>query len=264
MEERTMRKIHPVLQVLIMAAVILGLRLLFSWLIQPYMLQMVREALFLYQLLNFAVSVLAPFLAGLLCFKAIENRPVHWGVLLLISLVYQLLVWLPSTLVNSYIGRFGVDALAGYARINVITAPLLSATAMTIVVRLLCAPRNVGSAGDPSAKISLVAHVLLLLFTCGIWHIIWIYRTTRYLNCVPGEEYRNPGTKLLLCMLVPFYSIYWVYKTAQRIDKLAATVDVVSDLTVVCLILEIFVPLIPPILMQDKINKIVEANTITF
>ena len=65
-------------------------------------------------------------------------------------------------------------------------------------------------------------------------------------------------------MLVPFYSIYWVYKTAQRIDKLAATVDVVSDLTVVCLILEIFVPLIPPILMQDKINKILEANTITF
>ena len=65
-------------------------------------------------------------------------------------------------------------------------------------------------------------------------------------------------------MFVPFYSIYWVYKSAQRIDKLAMTVDVISDLTVVCLILEIFVPLIPPILMQDKINKIADANTTTF
>ena len=61
-------------------------------------------------------------------------------------------------------------------------------------------------------------------------------------------------------MFVPFYSIYWVYKSAQRIDKLAANHDVVSDLAVACLILEIFVSLIPPILMQDKINKIVSAG----
>ena len=97
----------------------------------------------------------------------------------------------------------------------------------------------------------------LLLFTFGIWNLIWIYRTTRYLNCVQDEKYRNPATKLLLCMFVPFYSIYWVYQSARRIDKLAAAVGVVSDLAVVCLILEIFVPLIPLILMQDKINQIV-------
>ena len=61
-------------------------------------------------------------------------------------------------------------------------------------------------------------------------------------------------------MFVPFYSIYWTYKSAQRIDKLAASAGVTSDLAVACLILEIFIPLIPPILMQDKINKIVEAR----
>ena len=108
---------------------------------------------------------------------------------------------------------------------------------------------------------SLVKHILLLLFTCGVWLYIWTYRMTGYLNCVEDEEYRNPTTKLLLCMFVPFYSIYWTYKSAIRIDKLARTKGIQSDLSTLCLILAIFVPIIPPILMQDKVNAIVLPGT---
>lgn len=108
---------------------------------------------------------------------------------------------------------------------------------------------------------SLVKHILLLLFTCGVWMYIWIYRLTGYLNCVEDEEYRNPTTKLLLCMFVPFYSIYWTYKSAIRIDKLARRKGMQSDLSTLCLILAIFVPIIPPILMQDKVNAIVVPGT---
>lgn len=107
---------------------------------------------------------------------------------------------------------------------------------------------------------SLVTHILLLLFTCGVWLYIWIYRMTRYLNCVEDEEYRNPTNKLLLCMFVPFYSIYWTYKSAMRIDKLAKMKGMPSDLSTLCLILAIFVPIIPPILMQDKVNAIVSSS----
>lgn len=103
-------------------------------------------------------------------------------------------------------------------------------------------------------------HVLLLLFTFGIWYLIWIYRMTNYTNAVENEEYRDPTKKLLLCMFIPFYSIYWTYKTAQRIDKMAITNRISSDMTTLCLILAIFVPIIPPILMQDKMNNIVRAN----
>lgn len=116
------------------------------------------------------------------------------------------------------------------------------------------APQNPAPAG--SAYFSIVAHVLLLLFTFGIWYLVWIYRTTRYLNQVEDEPPRNPTTKLLLCMFVPFYSIYWVYKSAQRLDKLAARKGIPSDLATLCLILAIFVGIIPPILMQDKINAL--------
>lgn len=103
-------------------------------------------------------------------------------------------------------------------------------------------------------------HVLLLLFTCGIWLLIWVYRTTRNTNGIAGEADRDPTTKLLLFMFVPFYSIYWVYKTAQRIDIMAKQKGVPSDIATICLVLEIFVPIVPPIVMQDKMNEIVTAR----
>lgn len=103
-------------------------------------------------------------------------------------------------------------------------------------------------------------HVLLLLFTFGIWYLIWIYRMTGYTNAEESEEYRNPTKKLLLCMFIPFYSIYWTYKTAQRVDKMAGAKGISSDMTTLCLILAIFVPIIPPILLQDVMNKIAMAS----
>ncbi len=107
----------------------------------------------------------------------------------------------------------------------------------------------------------MLPHILLLLCTCGIYYLIWIYRATAYLNRVEDEEYRNPTSKLLLCMFVPFYIIYWTYKSAQRVDKLAWSKGLQSDLSSLCLILAIFVGIIPPMLMQDKINSIVAVDS---
>ena len=125
------------------------------------------------------------------------------------------------------------------------------------------APTETGSSPATAASeiyCGLVKHILLLLFTCGIWLYIWIYRVTGYTNNVQGEENRNPTNKLLLCLFVPFYVIYWMYKTAQRLDKMAAAKNIPSDLSTLCLILAIFVPIIPPILMQDKLNDIVTGR----
>lgn len=115
---------------------------------------------------------------------------------------------------------------------------------------------------DNEAYYELIKHVLLLIFTFGVWYCIWIYRMTGYTNTVRDEEERNPTNKLLLCLFVPFYSIYWTYKTAQRVDKIAAEKNVASDMTTLCLILAIFVPIIPPILIQDKINKVITAGDV--
>lgn len=110
---------------------------------------------------------------------------------------------------------------------------------------------------SPKASDGLVKHMILLLVTCGIWQLIWIYRTTRELNIVKGEVTRNPVNKLLLCLFVPFYIVYWYYVSAQRIDKLANSKGVKSDLATWTLILSLVMPIVPAILMQDKMNKLV-------
>lgn len=104
----------------------------------------------------------------------------------------------------------------------------------------------------------LAKHILLLLFTFGIWYYIWIYKTTKNLNRVNGEPWRTPSSQLLLCMFIPFYSIYWIYQSALRIDKMARENDITSDISTICVILAIFVAIVPPIIMQDKLNSIIK------
>lgn len=105
-------------------------------------------------------------------------------------------------------------------------------------------------------------HILLLLFTFGIWYFIWIYRMTGFLN-QGNESDRTPTNQLLLCLFVPFYSIYWMYESAKRVDHLAANHGVKSDIATICLILSIFIIIIPPIIIQDKVNTIISGNADT-
>ena len=98
-------------------------------------------------------------------------------------------------------------------------------------------------------------HIVLCLFTCGIWYLIWTYRTTKYLNKAPNAEHYNPTSKLLLCMFIPFYQIYWFYKHGRRIDTMSKFKKLNnSDMATLCLILGIFIPIVACILMQDRIN----------
>lgn len=121
---------------------------------------------------------------------------------------------------------------------------------------------NIGETNiSADGYISLGKHVILCLFTFGIWNWVWIYKTTAYLNRTPNEERYDPVSKLLLCMFVPFYSIYWYYRHGGRIDKLSRSKNMEqSDMATMCLILGIFIPLIACILMQDRINSLCTAR----
>lgn len=108
-----------------------------------------------------------------------------------------------------------------------------------------------------NAYIDMGKHIVLCLFTFGVWYYIWIYRTTIFLNSTPNSEQYDPKSKLLLCLFVPFYSIYWMYKHGQKIDEYLKSENLnSSDMTTICLILGIFAPVVACILMQDKINTI--------
>ncbi len=105
-------------------------------------------------------------------------------------------------------------------------------------------------------------HIALSLVTLGIWELVWIFRTTKALNEVEGEKYRGPVKKLLLCIFVPFYSVYWYYKTAKRVDEIALRFGIDSDIKNVSFVSRLIFGSLPvaSVVLQGKINEIVNVE----
>ena len=109
---------------------------------------------------------------------------------------------------------------------------------------------------EPEGYYSVARHLALTIFTFGLWYVVWVWHTTRHLNKVDNFEKRGPTAALLLCLFLPFYSVYWNYASAQRTDRLAKQNGVESKLDVLCLVLGLVIGFLPSILMQEKFNRI--------
>ncbi len=110
--------------------------------------------------------------------------------------------------------------------------------------------------------VGMVKHILLTLFTLGIYDCYWVYKTTENLNKNGINEIQSGTKKLLLCIFVPFYRIYWFYAQSKRLENLMREDDVnISDFAVVTLILAIFVPIVAAsAFLQMKINEYAKNN----
>lgn len=179
-----------------------------------------------------------------------------------IALHYKYLIYIFYYAIHDWLkyGIFSFDfLLEPFQQILLIVGIFILSLSLIITPKKLNVPAS-STAYGKSYK-SLVPHVLLLLFTCGIYYLVWIYRTTDSLNACKNEEYRTPVNKLLLCMFVPFYSIYWTYKSAHRIDMLGYEKGIQGETATLNLILSLFVPILPPILMQSKLNSVIMADS---
>lgn len=168
----------------------------------------------------------------------------------------------------SYLGdRFHVDP---YVILFVATATWMFVCYLTAILALansiyIAPTRVVRSDGSTalsnSGRFNLFLHIVLILVSATIWPIFWTYRTTRYTNQVKDLEKRIPIRKLLLCLFVPFYIIYWNYVTAKRIDMIAEENGVKTDakIAVLCLVFSFLLNIAPPIIMQSRINKIAKS-----
>lgn len=253
------RKLNPIAEVIVITIITFLINLFTGFIVGELMKGMyIRSATIIF-LIGIIRMSLAIFAAAFICFDIIEKIKSNKGKLLVWAIIIAIVLSLVNNTVSILLMRYvGISAIVISLQITAVAIAVVSA----VVIVLINHADGVNKAEGYNEKIKydLLNHVLLLLFTFGIWQLVWVYRVTAYLNCIEDEEYRNPASKLLLFMFVPFYSWFWTYKSAQRIDKLAQRAEVVSDLAVVCLILEIFAPIVPPILMQDKINKIVDKN----
>ena len=117
-----------------------------------------------------------------------------------------------------------------------------------------------GQSHESSGFISIGMHIAFMILFGFIWQYAWIFRTVKYINSRVDEK-RNPTGAVLLCMFVPFYIIYWIYKTAQAVDNIANSAGIICDIKMLCLVVELFIPIIPPIIIQQKINEIHMSNS---
>lgn len=115
--------------------------------------------------------------------------------------------------------------------------------------------KQTNSASKVDGYLDMIVHIALCIFVGGVWQFIWIYRTMAYLNQELDEEY-IPWKKLLLCIFVPFYSVYWFYVHGKRLDRLTKKNGInKSDIATTCCVVSVFVPVISCVLMQDRINS---------
>lgn len=104
---------------------------------------------------------------------------------------------------------------------------------------------------------SIGKHLFLCIFTLGIWYLVWLYNATKYLNTLEEVQYRNPLKELLLCMFLPFYAVYWYYKTAEILEKHSKEKGIKSETPIVSLVFAIILPLVASVINQNKINEII-------
>lgn len=104
--------------------------------------------------------------------------------------------------------------------------------------------------------VDVVKLIILCIVTCGIYEFYWIYKVTEFTN-QDGGEYRNPTNKLLLCLFVPFYFLYWIYVTCKKIETMSAQRGVPSnDVTVLALVFYFVFSPVTVVVMQSSINKL--------
>ena len=170
------------------------------------------------------------------------------GTVVLVSLVWQVL---NAVLGGVYYGGLLVGLLS-----------VLLGISLLLIMYWVVFPE--GSAYHGEGYRSMIPHLLLSLLTLGIYQLIWVCKVTRYLNeRVDTEPPMKPWHQVVACLFVPFYTVYWVYKSCQRLDCVAREKGVESHLTMLCVIaqcLSLFNVILASLFMQEKINVLAQLE----
>lgn len=104
--------------------------------------------------------------------------------------------------------------------------------------------------------ISIAKHLFLSVITFGIWNLVWIYFVTRNLNKVAKAEKRSPAAELALCLFLPLYYAYWLYKTAEGTELYGLEKSKECKLESLVILFAFVNSLFATVLIQSKINWI--------
>lgn len=110
--------------------------------------------------------------------------------------------------------------------------------------------------------------LVLILLTCGIYYLYYIYVTSQEVQDFLEERDTSPGLEVLLCLLTcGLYNIYWDYKIGKRVAEMCHRVGLPPvDNAVLYLVLDLVgiggfasLGLLNPLLQQDSLNRVWRA-----
>lgn len=108
-----------------------------------------------------------------------------------------------------------------------------------------------------SGNMNLGIHIAMTILFGSVWVGIWTGRTTGWLNKKSGMGVSAPVGQMLLCLFVPCYIIYWFYRQGRRCDHAFQLVHKdAGGKAIMYMIMSIFFPVVPAIIMQCQINSI--------
>ncbi len=121
---------------------------------------------------------------------------------------------------------------------------------------------RLGTPRDPALTL------VLILLTCGIYYLYFIYVVSEETQEFLGERDTSPAIEVLLSVLTcGLYNVYWDYKIGKRIAEMCGRVGLpATDNSVLYLILDLVgfggfgsLGLLNPILQQDGLNRVWKA-----
>ena len=110
--------------------------------------------------------------------------------------------------------------------------------------------------------------LVLILLTCGIYYLYFIYKSSQEMDDFLGESDYSPGTEVLLSVLTcGLWNVYWDYRAGKRIARMSASVGLPpTDNALLYLILDLLgvggfasAGIINPLLQQDGLNRVWQA-----
>ena len=191
---------------------------------------------------------------------SIETNTHFWEIGALLVLVFGFVIALLAFKDNyDYIEYASIFGGAGYGYENLteagdfaIRAGMLMVYFLTlcipiIYIILVLSKKKI----EPTRNLAMVI-IFAFLFE-WIYYPIWIYQTS---STIKTSSKLKPFTHAFLCMIIPFYSIYWVNIHSKALyQKFIVGGKYTTDFSTLHTIVYFFVPFVGVALLQSKINE---------
>ena len=110
---------------------------------------------------------------------------------------------------------------------------------------------------------NIVTCIILSFVTCGFYSLYWLYCLVSDINTISDDPNAMSPVLVIILSFVTcgLYFLYWVYKAGSLLDqKMIETGRTAESRPVLYVVLALFFPIVPYVLLQETIIQLAESN----